>query len=74
MAAKPKVQLKPENKNAFKFVFQDEHTKITGRVSVWLGDNSPNERPLAEKKKLAQARIKAISKSFVAACNEEFDA
>lgn len=71
---KPKVRITIENKNTFKFMFQDEYTKITGRVSVWSGDNRPDQRTASEKKKLAQQRIKAISAAFALACKEEFDA
>jgi hypothetical protein len=68
--AKPTIKIAPEGANGFKFVFQDEYTKITGRTSAWTGAPKPG-RSAADKLKMAKTRIAEASKAFAAACKVE---
>lgn len=70
---KPKIVLAADGANAFKFMFQTEHTKLVGRVSVFLEGGKPDQRGATEKMKLAQERIKSVAVAFAKACEVELN-
>ena len=66
-----KIAVKLVDDTLAKFTFEDEHTKISGNVSLMISDGRPDTRTKEERLRMAKQRILSLSNSFAQACAKQ---